>query len=105
MEDQHLLGGPDRNLPSKGAGANLPTRQPYLEVPSSSSAMIDEPGAGSLLEYGQMLRRRKGTLLLITCLGLLLSLLLTLPQTPVYQAHTTLEIQNLNEDFLNMRNV
>lgn len=52
-----------------------------------------------------MLRRRKGTLLLIACLGLLAAVLLTLPQTPVYQARTTLEIQNLNENFLNMHDV
>src|ERR1019366_4704333 len=47
----------------------------------------------------------KGTLILIVCLGLLTSLLLTLPQTPIYQARASIEIQNLNENFLNMRNV
>ncbi len=52
-----------------------------------------------------MLRRHKGTLVLIAFLGLLSSLLLTLPQTPVYQARTSLEIRNLNENFLNMREV
>jgi capsular exopolysaccharide synthesis family protein len=38
-------------------------------------------------------------------LGLLCSLLFTLPQTPLYQARATLEIQRVNENFLNMRNV
>ena len=74
-----------------------------MEVPPP--VVIDDQGPGLLLEYWHMLRRRKGTLLLIAFLGLLASVLLTLPQTPVYQARTTLEIQNLNENFLNMRNV
>jgi capsular exopolysaccharide synthesis family protein len=53
----------------------------------------------------QILRRRKGTLILIACLGLLISLLLTIPQTPVYDARGSIEIQNFNENFLNLRNV
>ena len=32
-------------------------------------------------------------------------MLLTLPQTPVYQARTSLEIQDLNENFLNIKQV
>ena len=67
--------------------------------------VFEEPGPGLLLEYLQILRRRKGTLILIVFLGLLASLLLTLPQTPIYQARASIEIQNLNENFLNMRNV
>jgi capsular exopolysaccharide synthesis family protein len=66
--------------------------------------MLEDQGSG-LLEYWHMLRRRKGTLVLIACLGLLAAVLVTLPQTPVYQARTTIEIQNLNENFLNMRDV
>jgi capsular exopolysaccharide synthesis family protein len=52
-----------------------------------------------------MLRRRKGTLVLIAFLGALAGFLLTLPQTPVYQARLSLEIQSVNENFLNMRDV
>jgi capsular exopolysaccharide synthesis family protein len=64
-----------------------------------------EPGPGLLPEYWQILRRRKGTLILVIFVGLLTSLLLTLPQTPIYQARGSIEIQNLNQNFLNMRNV
>ena len=42
---------------------------------------------------------------MIAFLGLLFSLLLTLPQTPLYQAGASLEIQSFNENLLNMRNV
>jgi polysaccharide biosynthesis transport protein len=58
-----------------------------------------------LLEYWNILRRGGGTLALIAFLGLLFSLLLTLPQTPLYQARASLEIQSFNENLLNMRNV
>jgi uncharacterized protein involved in exopolysaccharide biosynthesis len=68
-----------------------------------SSQVIEEPGPGLLLEYWDIVRRHRGTLILIAFLGLLASILLTLPQTPVYQARASLEIQSINEDFLNMR--
>ena len=87
----------------KNGESNLPARPQYIEVPSS--AVIEEQGPGLLLEYLDIVRRYKGTLILIAFLGLLTSLLLTLPQTPIYQARASLEIQNLNENFLNMRNV
>jgi len=64
----------------------------------------EEPEVG-LVEYWRILRRRKGTVLAIACAGLLAGFLVTLPQTPVYQARTSLEIQDLNQDFMNMRQV
>ena len=78
-------------------------RRQYMELPFPE--VFEEPGPGLLLEYLQILRRRKGTLILIVFLGLLTSLLFTLPQTPIYQARASIEIQNLNENFLNTRNV
>jgi capsular exopolysaccharide synthesis family protein len=60
---------------------------------------------GGLLEYWRILRRRKGTVLAIAFAGLLAGFLVTLPQTPVYQARTSLEIQDLNQDFMNMKQV
>jgi capsular exopolysaccharide synthesis family protein len=74
-----------------------------MEVPPP--VVLNGEAPPLLLEYWYMLRRRKGTLVLIACLGLLAGVLLTLPQTPVYQARTVLEIQNLNQNFLNMRDV
>ena len=53
-------------------------------------------------EFSDVVKR---TLFLIISLGLVFSLLLTLSQTPLYQARASIEIQNLNENFLNMRNV
>ena len=78
-------------LPRQPAG---PAGSHFGEVPS-----------GGLLEYWRIIQRRKGAVIIITCLGMLVGLLYTLPQTPVYQASTLIEIQEMNEDFLHMRDV
>ncbi|HVX65009.1 MAG TPA: polysaccharide biosynthesis tyrosine autokinase [Bryobacteraceae bacterium] len=63
------------------------------------------PPPASLLEYVRILKRRKGALLLLTFVGGLSTCLLTLPQTPLYQARTSIEVQGINENFLNLRAV
>lgn len=65
----------------------------------------DQEDALDLLEYWRLLRRHQGTLLLSVGLGVLVAALFTLPQTPVYQAKTSLELLNLNQDFMNMKDV
>jgi capsular exopolysaccharide synthesis family protein len=76
-------------------------RQPA--APPSSHA-FDAP-TGGLLEYWRIIQRRKGAVIVITCLGALAGLLYTLPQTPVYRATTLIELQEMNEDFMHMRDV
>lgn len=63
-----------------------------------------EPETG-LLEYWNVLIGRRGTLLLSAFLGICVAVLLTLPQTPIYRARTTLEIQSVNDDFLTGKQV
>ncbi len=104
MSDQPLLNDRGQTpAPHRNGAANLPARTPYLDVPPP--VVLNGEAPPLLLEYWYMLRRRKGTLVLMACLGLLAGVLLTLPQTPVYQARTSIEIQNLNQNFLNMRDV
>ena len=80
----------------------LPVRStPYVDVPRPLPPDKPENGA----EYWHMVRRRKGVFILIALAGLLAAVVVTLPQTPVYQARTVLEIRGVNENFLNMRNV
>jgi capsular exopolysaccharide synthesis family protein len=78
-------------------------RMSYVEAPLP--VVLDDSGPSSLLEYWRILRRRKGSLFLIAFTGLLLAVVWTFQQGPVYQARTVLEIQNINENFLNMRAV
>src|ERR1017187_8019572 len=98
MENQPLLDDPGQGpLARKGARTSLlPLRRQYMDMPFPEE--FEEPGPGLLPEYWQILRCRKGTLILIVFLGLLTSLLLTIPQTPIYQARGSIEIQNLNQN-------
>lgn len=65
----------------------------------------DSLGSTLLLERGRILLRYRGTLILTASLGGLLAFLYTLPQTPIYQTSALVEIQQMNPDFLNMRQV
>jgi len=104
MENQRQLDSPSQDLCRRtDDDARLRLPPPYTEV--TFPQMIEDPDSSLLLEYWDILRRHKSTLVLIAFLGLLSSLLLTLPQTPLYQARTSLEIQSFNENFLNMRTV
>jgi capsular exopolysaccharide synthesis family protein len=64
---------------------------------------MNEDSQGGLFDYWRILQRRKGTVILIAFLGLLVGVLITLPQTPVYQAHASLEIQDINQNFMNVK--
>jgi capsular exopolysaccharide synthesis family protein len=93
--------------------------EPKLQLPTPLPAPVIEPGPNyvnrseyieasdetGLLEYWRILRRHKWALILFAFLGMLAGVGITLPQTPVYQARTSLEIQSLNEDFLNIKQV
>ena len=61
-----------------------------------------EPAAGgdseTLLHYGEVLRRRRGAVLLVAVLGAVAGVLLSLPQTPFYRAEAKLEIQGGGEN-------
>src|SRR5271157_4451767 len=86
-------------------GASPPGYPPALESPGRYPAKPVEEPQGGLLEYWRILRRRKRTVFAVALAGLLAGVLVTLPQTPVYQARTSLEIQDLNQDFMNMKDV
>ena len=80
-------------------------------VPAHRLPIIDIPGIGlkrdyaGFLEYWQMARRHKGTIIVAMFVGGVLGYLMTLSAPRVYQSKLTMEIQALNDEFLNMRNV
>lgn len=84
-------------------GASSPTSDGHTQSGESISGFKRE--YAGLLEYWQMVRRHKVAVVLTTLLGLIAGILITLPEPRIYQARTTLEIQSLNDDFLNMKNV
>ena len=104
MENQRQLDGPGEDLQKRtNAGTSMRVRPQYTEA--AFPEVIEGSDFSLLLEYWDILRRRKGTIVLIAFLGFLASLLYTLPQTPLYQARAFLEIQSLNRNFLNMHDV
>jgi capsular exopolysaccharide synthesis family protein len=76
---------------------------PYGERPPKNEPPADD--TLGLLEYVRLIKRHRGTMILFAFLGLLGALLYTMPQTPLYRARTVIEIQNINNDFLNTRSV
>src|SRR3954471_1799066 len=102
MNDTHLVRHNPGQGPSpfEGLSPSLPADQ----------ISIDAQGPGmkrdyaGLLEYWQIVRRHKGAVIIATCLGAVCGFALTLSSPRVYQARTTMEIQGLNQEFLNMKN-
>lgn len=101
-------------LPTPGAqsmalGAHIEPYSPpansleYAGPHANSLEYADEVQRGSVIDYWRILYRRKGVLLALAAAGALAGFLVTLPQSPVYQAHTSLEIQDLNQEFLNIK--
>jgi succinoglycan biosynthesis transport protein ExoP len=56
-----------------------------------------------VMEYLRILRRHRGKIILFALAGLALGVVVTALQTPVYRATTSLEVLNLNEDFMNLK--
>jgi capsular exopolysaccharide synthesis family protein len=63
----------------------------------------DPESGGGLLEYWRILRRHKGILLLSAIAGMVLGIAIGIPMKPVFRARTSLEVLNVNEDFMNMK--
>ena len=96
-----------------------PLNLPQTElIPAAVSAVIQDqllrqreyalpngqPGQSAakntLLDYWHLVRRRKALILFTALVGGILSALITIPQTPVYQSRAAIEIQDINENFL-----
>ena len=75
---------------------------PVPMVDSQSQATIS---SGNLASYSRILRRRLLLLVAAVLLGGGIGYLLTLKDIPIYQAHASLEVQSINENFLDLRDV
>jgi succinoglycan biosynthesis transport protein ExoP len=99
---------PPRILPS---GTYIPDNALAAPLADSASnrypleAVLPPAEVVGLIEYWRILRRSKGTLILIAFAGALLGFLIALPQTPIYQARTSVEVVGLNDNFMNMKQV
>src|SRR5437773_7315730 len=65
----------------------------------------EEASREGVVAYWRMVMRHKWIVVLVAFLGTVAGILFTLPQTPIYQSSTSLEVQGLNENFLNLENL
>lgn len=77
----------------------------FTPLVSRSSGYPDGGEEIGVLEYWRILKRRKGTIILAAFLGLFAAILIGLPLTPVYRAEGTLEIQDVNNDYMHQKEV
>lgn len=87
--------------------ANQAQAPPFYPTYSSSYTHDPrlDPSQSGLLEYWHIIRRRRGAVILATVLGAVIAVLVTLPQTPIYQARGSVEILAINDNFINMKQV
>jgi len=95
-------------VPSNASGVRVtrpvsPESSPAPYYPSAGFG--DTADTSDLVEYWRILFRNRAILLLASGIGAILGLFATLPQTPMYRATTTVEIQPPNQDFMNQRQV
>ena len=63
----------------------------------------EDESDSAIMEYLRLLRRHKVALTVFALVGLGLGIAATALQTPVYRASTSLEVLNLNENFMNLK--
>ncbi|MCC6587529.1 MAG: polysaccharide biosynthesis tyrosine autokinase [Bryobacterales bacterium] len=93
--------------PPATASSQAGNHQPFYPTyssPYSHDPRLD-PSQSGLLEYWNIIRRRRGAVILTTVLGAVIATLITLPQTPIYQARGSVEVLALNDNFINMKQV
>jgi len=85
------------------SGENLPLT-PYEHRPIGTPALISVPEEPAHLgDYLKIVVQHWKVLLAAAAAGSFLGLMLTLIQAPSFRSKTSIEIQNINGDFLNMR--
>src|SRR6185295_15133147 len=87
-----------------GKALARPAEVSYRDLEAPLQVVESTSGSG-LVEYWRVVLRHKGTVLLLLIVGGFAGFLSTLPETPIYRAHATLEVQGLNQNFLNIRDV
>jgi capsular exopolysaccharide synthesis family protein len=88
--------------PNKESGRR-PALQGYVDSPEVE--FDASPGRSRLPEYWRLLVRRKLLLAAFAVAGFIGALVFSLAQTPLYRVRASLEIQDFNNDFLDLKNV
>lgn len=101
MNSSDSNNSPAKPVPLLPAGSQL---APSNYTPKWAPAeIIDENPSFSLLDYWEGIRRYKLVILAFVIAGAMGALMLSFVQTPLYRAHTSLEVEDLNENFQNLK--
>ena len=93
------------HLRAKVALSSPEARPPYYTGGPSYGGQgpaVDD-SEGGLLDYWRMLVRHNVAIILTSLAGLAIGFGVGVPMKPIYRAHTSIEVLNLNEDFMNMK--
>jgi capsular exopolysaccharide synthesis family protein len=93
-----------------GRRAEVILRQPALRSPYYAGAVDHTPERhdpsdpeGGLVDYWRMLMHHKRALILAAFAGLVIGFGIGIPMKPVYRVRTSIEVLNINQDFMNMK--
>jgi polysaccharide biosynthesis transport protein len=93
---------PAKGVPLLPAGSQI-VPSTYNRPQWAPAEVIDETPSFSLVDYWEGIRRYKLVILAFVVAGALGALILSFLQTPMYRAHTSLEVEDLNENFQNLK--
>ena len=90
----------DKSLIKTREWTNLPSVSPPTVYAADYSS---RPQPGSVLDYWGLIWRGKALFAACTIAGLLVALGILFSQAPMYRARTSLEVQDMNHDFVDMK--
>ena len=93
---------PSKTVPLLPVGGQL-VPSSYTPAKWVPAEVIDDNPSFSLLDYWEGIRRYKLMILAFVAMGAIGGLILSFLQTPMYRAHTSLEVEDLNENFQNLK--
>ena len=102
MNSSDANDSPSKTVPLLPVGGQL-VPSSYTPAKWVPAEVLDDNPSFSLLDYWEGIRRYKLMILAFVAMGAMGGLILSFLQTPMYRAHTSLEVEDLNENFQNLK--
>jgi len=102
MNSSDANDSPSKAVPLLPVGGQL-VASSYTPAKWVPAEVIDDNPSFSLLDYWEGIRRYKLMILAFVAMGAMGGLILSFLQTPTFRAHTSLEVEDLNENFQNLK--
>ena|SRR2546427_5577855 len=102
MNSSDANNSPAKTVPLLPAASQLGPPS-YIPAKWTPADTIDENPSFSLMDYWDAIRGYKFVIFAFVVVGAMGALILSFLQTPMYRAHTSLEVEDLNENFQNLK--